>query len=201
MGLSKKQNRKVGLKRSLDEKIRIKPLVEVPLTNYGVILIDMQASFLKRVNEREKSILIQTQIEMIRFCAKYDLPVVVLEYQTFGQTIPILKQEIEKLPRTKTLLKPHASGFSVPYLSELLNGWNLQTICLTGIFEGYCVLRTVEDAIEKGYRTISANGLIARENVGGISNYTQNLIRENGAFYKNYRDLLRTKKLEDKCVD
>jgi len=56
----------------------------------AVILIDMQADFVKRIRKDEVDNLIESQVRIISFCADYDIPLIILEYAHHGETIRLI---------------------------------------------------------------------------------------------------------------
>ena len=86
----------------------------------AIIVVDMQDFFLKRVTKENRERIIPNQIKVIDFCAKHNVPVVVLEYKRRGDTTKVLKEKIDKLPNTKTVIKEHNSGFRDTNLAEIL---------------------------------------------------------------------------------
>ncbi len=86
------------------------------------LLIDMQESFLKNIDKSESDRIIQAQIEVLEYCAKYDHPVIALEYDGHGPTIESLAKKVKKVPQHSFITKSKANGFYTPdYQSNYAN--------------------------------------------------------------------------------
>ena len=125
------------------------------------ILIDMQKRFIKRLCSEERRKVIAGQIEMIRECAKQDVPLIVLEYYENGPTIDILAGEIRKVPRRHIMTKYHDNGFSGTELNSLLRELRAERLILMGINASCCVRDTANQAIKQHYKIITSDDLIS----------------------------------------
>lgn len=130
-----------------------------------VILIDMQTTFVKNIREGVLPGLISTQTKVLQYCTKKDIPIAVLEH-TYdnGKTIPELDVLLQRVPRTKTLLKNKDDGFIDTKLHEVLRSWKATRLLLMGINAEYCVLSTAMSAIRHGYKIITSPNLISGQN-------------------------------------
>jgi nicotinamidase-related amidase len=133
-------------------------------TRFGVLIIDMQESFLKDISSVDKIRLINTQNNLINLCAIRDYPITILEYEGEGKTIIELINSIRLVPRYSFLKKLHDNAFlDNPDLQAKLKFWNLETLCLTGINAECCILDTAVGAIEQGYNLLTSRDLLASE--------------------------------------
>ena len=148
--------------------------------NLTVLLIDMQPRLLSLVREKEK--LIENQIEIIRWCAKEDIPLVVLEFEGAGETIDVLRKEIEKVPRVKTIQKKHDDGFTSQKLEKQLKIFDSKTLLLMGINADYCVKETAIGAMKKGFVIATSNALISGWRVHSSDNSLP-FYKENGIVF------------------
>ena len=57
------------------------------LKNTAVILIDMQSGFIDEIEANKRAEIISGQISILKECAEKDIPVIVLEFKTYGETI------------------------------------------------------------------------------------------------------------------
>ncbi|NTW14469.1 MAG: cysteine hydrolase [Candidatus Moranbacteria bacterium] len=126
-----------------------------------VILIDMQTGFFPGIREERKEQLVASQRSILCHCADQDIPVCVLEFNNYGETIPELADLLAKIPRVKTLLKSHDDGFTNPELKETLDGWEAEKLIIMGINADYCVLETAKSAIRNEFQIVTAPSLIA----------------------------------------
>ncbi len=127
----------------------------------AVLLVDMQTDFVRLLRKGSLNKLLPNQIAVIRQCAAFDIPVVVLEYEKCGITIPKLMREVKKVPRFVSVTKKLDSGFSKKELSVQLMRWKCRKLLLTGINAEFCVLSTATDALRSGYSIVTSPQLIA----------------------------------------
>ena len=89
----------------LEAKVRDEELpTERPKHQYGVLVIDMQNSFLKHISPKDKDEMVSAQTNLLKFCREYDVPIVTLEWEDLWEnavedTIPELKATIDSVPR------------------------------------------------------------------------------------------------------
>ena len=133
----------------------------VPPDNVGVVLIDMQRLFTESIEARKRELMISAQGQIVRSCATLDIPLVVLEYDGYGQTIRPLADEITKVPSTILLIKTFDDGFMGTRLHEVLQGLGVKSLVLMGINASYCVLSTASSAIGLGYKIFVPKSTIA----------------------------------------
>ncbi|MFA6476096.1 MAG: isochorismatase family cysteine hydrolase [Candidatus Paceibacterota bacterium] len=130
--------------------------------SYAVLLIDMQDGFVLDLFPEEKKRLVTKQKRILRECARLDIPIIVTEYFSFGETIEELRLEIAKVPRHWVVLKmKFNTGFYRTGLTHILKELGVDTLVLTGINASHCVADTAESAIKKGYRIVTGENLIA----------------------------------------
>lgn len=91
----------------------------------------------------------------------YDIPLFVLEFKNYGKTIPELRTEIKEVPRKSFITKSYNNGFRKTGLDEMPEMRRADSLLLMGINASYCVLDTAKCAVEKRYRVITAEDLIA----------------------------------------
>lgn len=140
-----------------------------------VILIDMQQGFLDYLNNEEQERIILNQMYVIRWCAQENIPIVVLEYKRRKRTIDILIEELESVKNLEIIEKSHDDGFSNAELDYYLKKIGAKNLFLMGINASYCVKETAQGGIEKGYKIITSNDVIAcRGGDNSISWYEEN---------------------------
>jgi nicotinamidase-related amidase len=139
--------------------------------NWAVLLIDMQPRFLQRLDEIKRENLIAHQMSVIRCCADYDIPVILVEYNITDTeydiedneepTVEILLKAAEAVPRREKITKKTADAFTYPYLLSHLRYWGVDGVVLMGVYASYCVRITAESALRKGFKIATAKELIA----------------------------------------
>jgi len=127
----------------------------------AVVLIDMQEDFLMKVIQKSKDRILTNQIIIIRHCAENDIPVIVLEGDGYGPTIPLLIEEVVKVPRHEIIIKSAYSGFSNKDFESHLDDLKISSLALMGVNAGACVLLTAEDALNKGFLVKTSEEVIA----------------------------------------
>jgi isochorismate hydrolase len=136
---------------------------EVDLDRVGVMVIDMQDEFLKKIDPDEKEVMFAAQIDLLDVCREYDYPALLLEYTGWGKTQKELYQSFQTVPRKAEFMKKVNNGFTHPFLSFTLDMFNIETIVIAGISAPYCVKGTAEVAIEEDKKIITARQLIASQ--------------------------------------
>ena len=134
------------------------------LEGLTVVLIDMQAPFVRRVRKRVRARIISTQQQVISACIERDVPIVVLEYVNHGRTIHKLREVLERVPRKVFITKSNDDGFEEDGLREALEVFGNKTLLLMGVNADACVLKTAKSAVDLGYRVQTSENLIASGN-------------------------------------
>ncbi len=124
----------------------------------GVILIDMQRDFVSYSEETKRQL--QAQERLLKYSARYDIPVVVLEYVGYGQTLDLLMRTLKKVPRRQFIGKADDDGFTNSKLVRTLRAWSICNLCLTGVNASACVKETAKGAISVGFSIETADDLI-----------------------------------------
>lgn len=127
----------------------------------AVVLVDMQTRFVDNLSPVKRDRIIKEQIKVIHFCAEMALPLFVLEYIGYGQTIDLLKSEIEYVHQVTLLLKDLNDAFSEPRLDAKLADLLVNELIITGINASSCVFATARTAFAQGYEITTASTLMA----------------------------------------
>lgn len=157
----------------------------IPSKKLAVLLIDMHDSFLKEVAEEEREREIPYQLDVLNYCKDNNIPVIVLEYELYGETVPVLKKKVDSLPvkeyitksyddgffKLKPNIKPfqsygrptklHDDDFLKTELEDKLRAYGVDSILLMGINASGCVLKTAKSAVKLGFKIITSKDLIA----------------------------------------
>lgn len=155
----------------------------------AVLIIDMQKVFLEDIDGKERRRLIESQAEILNYCAEHDIPIVVVEYRGCGKTIRELKRRIKKVPRQEFVTKNVNNGFRNPELEEALKTWGVKKIILMGVNASACVIETAEGAIKKGFQIATSECLIADE---GKTDKSLPWYKKNSIYKENHLELIRT---------
>ncbi len=159
----------------------------------AVLLIDMQPYFTRCLARKERKKIISAQRELLDWCAGKDIPVVVLEFNGFGDTIRILKKEFGKIPRCGTIVKERNDGFHGTELLDHLRALDVETLLLTGINAGACVKDTAKSAISHGFKIITCEKLIS----GSYYHREAEIVtwyKKKGEFHEDLETLIKTRK-------
>lgn len=151
---------------------------EVQLSSLAVLLIDMQPCFVDVLRTGAAQRIIPAQIEVIKLCAQFDIPLIILEYLYHGKTIPKLQKWIKKVPRTIIVEKWNDDGFQETNLLEELQKLKIESLLLMGINADHCVRDTSISAINNKFQIITSQQLIA-----GQSHHSSN---DSLDYYKKY---------------
>ena len=160
-----------------------KIITKGPTEKYAVLLIDMQDSLVRNIKDNQE-ILIKSNIEMLEYCSKEDIPLIELNYLGYGNTIQEFDTYIASIPRHKKQDKSGRDGFYNPKLREQLEKWEIKHLCLIGIYASLCVKATAQGALNHGYHIATADTLIADYNTK--SEKVTNWFKENGLYYNHH---------------
>lgn len=159
------------------------------LPNLAVLLIDMQSSFIYDREEREA--LIPNQVDVINFCQKNNVPVVLIEYSSFGQTVEELIVATQRLPLNNIyyVIKSSENAFVETNLQELLEARRVHYLLVMGVSACACVYQTAFHALQAGFKIITSRDLIE----GYWEEYKQKVLwrGENGRCYDDYQEFLQ----------
>jgi nicotinamidase-related amidase len=154
-----------------------------------VVLVDMQNFFLQRIPKSAHKELIENQISILKLCAEKKIPVIVLEYKNRGKTIPALQPALKKVV-TEIISKPHNSGFRDTNLEEILKELKAKSVILMGINGSGCVQDTAIGAIYRGYKVLTARGVVASSSIKDSRlATTKKWFSENGTFLESTQQL------------
>jgi nicotinamidase-related amidase len=129
--------------------------------SFAVLLIDMQDGFVMDLFPKERKRLVAKQKKIIKDCARLDIPLIVFEYFSYGDTLEELMLEVDNVPRHWLLSKKVDSGFYRTGLSHILRKLGADTLVLTGINASHCVATTAQSAVKKGYKIVTGENFIA----------------------------------------
>jgi isochorismate hydrolase len=144
------------------------------MNNLGIMLIDMQEEFIWNPMPREIIELVESQKKLFNFACEKQIPIFVLEYIDSGKTIDEL---ITTLSKNKTYFLPKYKndGFVKSYhilenkelsneqLIEKLDEEKITNLIFTGVNKDACVLATVKNAKNRGYKIFTAEELMNRK--------------------------------------
>jgi nicotinamidase-related amidase len=157
----------------------------------AVIIVDMQDFFLKGFPEGKVQELVSNQNKVISFCIKSKIPIFVLEYAKRGETTKPLKSNLKKVSDTAIVKKENNSGFRNTNLHELLQELKVKNIVLMGINASGCVQDTAIGAVKRGYKIITARGVIASNTKKDANlNTSKKWYSKNGKFLDGFEQLM-----------
>ncbi|MBI4918586.1 cysteine hydrolase, partial [archaeon] len=124
--------------------------------NPAVILIDMQYDPIDDLFSPAGKVLISSQLEVLDYCAKNDVPVVIVEYFNKGNltTSPVLLDKCSQVPRSRIVTKYAFDAFregSTPDFNGVLNELDSDDLTLMGVAASMCVRTTASSAVKRGY--------------------------------------------------
>lgn len=125
----------------------------------AVVLMDMQNRFL---DNAEKWALIQSQVVVIEYCRKTGIPVIVVEYEGFGETNWRLIEALgHGWERRRVVRSSSNDAFVNSELGNMLATLGVTTILIMGINACSCVYQTVLSAKKRRYRILISDRLVA----------------------------------------
>lgn len=136
---------------------------------FAVILVDMQEGFYKRggvTGTQGLNDLVQKDKELLEWATNNDIPVLVLEYEDYGQTDPKLMSVLEGYTYS-VIEKNRDGGFygkSKNAVIKQLNDWKVDSIIIAGINGAYCVKSTAIGAIQNGFDVMTSSDIVGNIN-------------------------------------
>lgn len=128
--------------------------------NIAVILIDMQTDFVRKFDPLALQELVDNQTILLEQARLAKVPIAVLEFHGYGNTIHALNQVLRKDPFCPYFSKDRNSGFSCRSFTSWLECKAFRTLLLTGINAHACVKATAASALDAGYEVVTAPELI-----------------------------------------
>jgi nicotinamidase-related amidase len=166
----------------------------------AVIIVDMQDFFLKNFPVSISNELVYNQKKVIGLCIKKKLPFLLLEYKaggiSRGKTILKLKKMVNNSVRG-IINKENNSGFTKTNLDRTLRDLNIGAILLMGLNANGCIQDTAIGAIHRGYKVITAKGIVANSSRMDLtlSKRNEKWFKNNTNFFDNDTDLIDHLKL------
>jgi nicotinamidase-related amidase len=164
-------------------------LHQTPQSEYAIVLIDMQQSFLKNIEQQEVDEEVPYQIEVIQAAQRNNIPVFVLEYRNHGPTIEPLMDAVEHTDY-QVIIKSDDNGFNHTNLDELLKQRGVHNLILAGINASACVIRTGYGALESGYDIITSPDIIANVKWDWNFHESESWYRFHGTWIESHDDLV-----------
>ncbi|MBS3162726.1 isochorismatase family protein [Candidatus Woesearchaeota archaeon] len=134
-------------------------------SNLGLVIVDMQESFLKKIPEDEVQRLVKKQRRVLEVAVEMDIPVGVLEYGC-GRTIKRIKEIVDRAARHRYFEKTLADGFEPKnIISEVKpQDWfkerKVKRLLLSGIYATDCVASTGLGARRAGFEVLVSTPLV-----------------------------------------
>jgi nicotinamidase-related amidase len=127
----------------------------------GVLIIDMQPSFLKGIKSEKKAEIIRNQRNLLYTCINKRLPAVLIEYEGEGKTVPGIRNLWKTAPLRIHLIKTEDDSFESTNLAGKLRYYALENLIIAGINASACVKRTANGALDNGFGISTSEKLIA----------------------------------------
>jgi nicotinamidase-related amidase len=142
---------------------------ELNNSGFAVVLIDMQKGFFERghaTDTPELKNLIDHQVVLLEWAVTHEIPVLIFEYDTFGDTDPRLMAPLSHHPFEK-VTKYEDNGFGYDSSADALahlKRWNVDTLIVAGINGGYCVKSTALGGIQAGFDVMTSSDIVGNVN-------------------------------------
>jgi len=158
-------------------------------SNTAILIVDMQIDFLKPLaNFADQVVAIQS---LINFGKTKKMPCWYIEYANCGNTIPELGRPSHQ--SDFLIVKPSDSAFDYTNLDYRLKGWDIDKLIVSGVYASACVKSTVESALVRRLKVLTAKTLIGDETLRAYQDslgwYHDNLGED---FHNNHHDLIST---------
>ena len=125
-----------------------------------LLVIDVQERLHKAMEQGMKDLSVKNTIILIEVARAYGIPLVVTEQypKGLGKTISEIEAHIEDVPHREKL---HFSCYRDDSIRSALDAQTRNTIIVAGIETHVCVLQTVLDLREAGYRVYVAGDAVS----------------------------------------
>lgn len=156
----------------------------IPKNKVGLIIVDMQDRFLKKIDSNELKKELPNYLELIGYARENKIPIYVLEIPGYGATTEKLR---EALGDTCYYLLPKITGdgFSNLYLNKVLKKKGVEKIVLSGVNASFCVRATANGALKNGYEIITCPEIISDSNIGVLAGFRGILENPGDRFLKD----------------
>lgn len=104
-----------------------------------LVVVDMQGQFLKGINSQAKQVVIANIVKLIERANRYKWPVVLVEFLSYGATIPEIKNVCE---RHWTVVKDEQDGSQPVQFIVERQKLIADRFRVCGLYAGQCVLQT-----------------------------------------------------------
>ncbi|MBI2103202.1 isochorismatase family protein [Candidatus Woesearchaeota archaeon] len=134
------------------------------MPSYGIVIVDMQDSFLSKLPQRPRESLIRNHLELLDLCLQGRYPIFTLELSpgSYGETTFSIKDKANTSPLYSCIKKRYNDGFECTELSEHVQG--LEHLVITGVNARACVFETTTSAANARFSVHIADDLIADGN-------------------------------------
>lgn len=145
------------------------PSVKASNNGFAVVLIDMQEGFYKRGGTQGSEglrRLVYKQSQLLAWAVQNRIPVLVLEYESYGKTDYNLMKYVQ-LGQYRVIEKNHDGGFygkSRDEVLKTLSDWKVDSLIVAGINGPYCVKSTIVGALEAGFDVMTTSWVIGNIN-------------------------------------
>ena len=133
-------------------------------SNIATLVIDMQKFFLDYLDTKKRNELVNNHKLFLEYCHKKNIPTICIKYVSkergdiIGDINSEILKKINKIPQSKIISKNKTNCFTNPEIEETLKEWDVNYICITGLFADSCLLDTVYGANGK-YRFLTSEQL------------------------------------------
>ena len=134
-----------------------------PKPSYAALLIDMQEEYVAELSQKDRELIIPSQIAVIRYCAANKIPVILIEHDwdVHGSTIRALQDAYDSAENRPTVYKDYANVFTNTDLDSILKSLSVNYLLLMGMNASGCVKHTALGARGSGYGFFTSAKLIA----------------------------------------
>lgn len=157
----------------------------------AVLVIDMQEVFLRHIEKDGRKNLEDAQIEIIRYCAEYDIPVIEIilpRYNDPNKTVNRIRQEIIHCRKHVLLRKDRTSAFNRTNLKGVLDELSVKNIFLMGVYSHACIFYTAYDAISQGFSISTSSQVVSEEIKDGRFRIPYTIRKDNLSLHEWYRE-------------
>jgi nicotinamidase-related amidase len=139
----------------------------------ALVIIDMQEFFINRgekqnepENKKKVSVLVEEQLRLIEHAKSQGMPIIFMEYASYGPTNPRLMAAVAGYSDTKTFLKNTDGMFSpdnqyLAGLTSYLQEEEVGNLIIAGANGGACVKQSISGALDNNFSVTAMSSDIA----------------------------------------
>jgi|GEM_PF-1972426 len=173
----------------LQDKL-VTPQAKNDLSDWALLIIDMQNDFLNSFPEEKRINLINSQLKVIEYCKNNDVPILEVVYIGHGHTAAEIQNSLRYHNKVHSIAKQENDAFSDFEFRDMLRKLKPKKLIIMGVNDYACVHDTAVSALACYYQVFTAGDLIDGERHAASSNVKKDFYAKHTAYSENHQSLL-----------